>query len=152
MWIFFVYSMGLILFCAYGLQTLLNRKKSSKWVVVSAKCLVAFTVFTFVARTVVRNSDWLSRPTIIKWVSVDNEGRGRKNYRSVIETFELEIHGWAMSVFPRVTKKNDRRPNLFSFYELISQSLLNWWVFSQTLLKVIRYSVFALLWRFVSLE
>jgi len=61
-----VYSMGLILLCVYGLQTLLNHKKSSSWTVITAKSLVAFTLLVFVSRTVLRNGDWQSRPTIIK--------------------------------------------------------------------------------------
>lgn len=58
--------MGLILLCVYGLQTLLSHKKSSKWTVVVAKLLVGLTILTFASKTVLRNGDWLSRPTIIK--------------------------------------------------------------------------------------
>ncbi|XP_050421177.1 protein O-mannosyl-transferase TMTC1-like [Adelges cooleyi] len=64
--ILYIPSMGLVLWCVYGLQTLLNNKKSSRWLFVTAKCLVGLTLAAFVARTVLRNSDWLSRPTIIK--------------------------------------------------------------------------------------
>lgn len=64
--IYLFFSMGLILLCVYGLQTLLNNKKSPNWIVAAAKFCVGFTLIMFVARTVVRNDDWLSRPTIIK--------------------------------------------------------------------------------------
>ncbi|XP_015369307.1 PREDICTED: transmembrane and TPR repeat-containing protein 1-like [Diuraphis noxia] len=64
--ILLIYSMGLILFCVYGLQTIQNHKKSSNWVVIMTKFFVGFTLLVFVARTVLRNSDWMSRPTIIK--------------------------------------------------------------------------------------
>lgn len=58
--------MGLILLCVYGLQSLLHHKKSSDWIVVTAKFFVGLTLLVFVARTMLRNGDWLSRPTIIK--------------------------------------------------------------------------------------
>ncbi|XP_050055507.1 protein O-mannosyl-transferase TMTC1-like isoform X2 [Aphis gossypii] len=64
--VLYIPSMGLILLCIYGLQTLLNHKKASNWVVITTKFFVGFTLLVFVARTVLRNSDWMSRPTIIK--------------------------------------------------------------------------------------
>ncbi|XP_025423842.1 transmembrane and TPR repeat-containing protein 1-like [Sipha flava] len=64
--VLYIPSMGLILLFVYGLQSLLRHKKSSCWIVLTAKFLVGFTLFVFVARTVLRNGDWLSRPTIIK--------------------------------------------------------------------------------------
>ncbi|KAE9537421.1 hypothetical protein AGLY_006444 [Aphis glycines] len=64
--VLYIPSMGLILLCIYGLQTLLNHKKASNWVVITTKFFVGFTLSVFVARTVLRNSDWMSRPTIIK--------------------------------------------------------------------------------------
>uniref|UniRef100_A0A2H8TL04 dolichyl-phosphate-mannose--protein mannosyltransferase n=1 Tax=Melanaphis sacchari TaxID=742174 RepID=A0A2H8TL04_9HEMI len=64
--ILYIPSMGFILLCVYGLQTILNHKKSSNWVLITIKFFVGFTLLVFIARTVLRNSDWMSRPAIIK--------------------------------------------------------------------------------------
>ncbi|XP_050544980.1 protein O-mannosyl-transferase TMTC1-like [Daktulosphaira vitifoliae] len=63
--VLYIPSMGLILWCVYGLQTLMNSRKS-RLLNILIKLLVGLTLIVFVARTAIRNSDWLSRPTIIK--------------------------------------------------------------------------------------